>query len=200
MCELCGKTFKTKQAVTKHQRSVHSNKYPYHCDKCGHGVEKIQYLKSHRCGHVRRSQAEDNGMSTEPVQHSITKMMRLESDDQHLMDTDQTDKAQPQYVLSGAPPVFNTQQMSYLDLNQVAAQADNQQYMPQQPISQAYALPVGISLSQYSHVNYLQIPETERQQVITADMLNDNVNVSHINPNEIPGYNTNKIVSQVAHY
>ncbi|KAK2156196.1 hypothetical protein LSH36_219g01012 [Paralvinella palmiformis] len=58
-CELCGQQYKTAYAVTKHQKMVHFNKYTYHCDKCGHGVEKKQYLKKHVCGRTRRIQDQD---------------------------------------------------------------------------------------------------------------------------------------------
>ena len=45
---------------------MHYNKYTYYCKKCGHGVSKLAYLQSHKCGRIRRSQgARDVPKSTE---------------------------------------------------------------------------------------------------------------------------------------
>jgi len=75
-CEICGNSFKTRAAVVKHQNAMHYNKYTYYCDKCGHGVSKLAYLQSHKCGRIRRSQgaregpkaAESVATTTEPIQ------------------------------------------------------------------------------------------------------------------------------------
>ena len=63
-CELCGKRFKTPQHAYQHRKTVHEGRYRFRCEKCGHGMEKEQYLKSHRCGRVRRIQ--DNEISDMP--------------------------------------------------------------------------------------------------------------------------------------
>ena len=59
ICDLCGNTYKTEHDLSAHVRRVHLNKYPYHCQKCGHGVDKRSYLNNHLCGRVRRSQKQD---------------------------------------------------------------------------------------------------------------------------------------------
>ena len=46
--------FKTEQDVKRHKRTQHLGVYRYHCEKCGHGMEKLSYLKSHKCGRIRR--------------------------------------------------------------------------------------------------------------------------------------------------
>ena len=40
--------------VRSHIRTQHLNQFPYHCESCGHGVEKKHYLDKHICGRVRR--------------------------------------------------------------------------------------------------------------------------------------------------
>ena len=53
-CDLCSRTFKDEITLKRHRKTFHFNEYRYHCDKCGHGVEKRKYLERHRCGHVRQ--------------------------------------------------------------------------------------------------------------------------------------------------
>ena len=40
--------------MTRHIKQVHNKKYPYTCDKCGHGVDRLSFLSTHKCGRVRR--------------------------------------------------------------------------------------------------------------------------------------------------
>ena len=42
--------------MVRHQKTQHYGHYPYHCDKCGHGVEQRKYLETHNCERVRRRQ------------------------------------------------------------------------------------------------------------------------------------------------
>lgn len=56
-CDLCGKQFKHLDHLNRHRREIHQNKYRYHCEKCGHGVAKLSYLKAHKCGRIRRAQS-----------------------------------------------------------------------------------------------------------------------------------------------
>ena len=39
--------------LKRHRKTFHFNEYRFHCVKCGHGVEKRQYLERHVCGRVR---------------------------------------------------------------------------------------------------------------------------------------------------
>ena len=55
-CDLCGKQFKHLDHLNRHHREVHQNRYRYRCDRCGHGMAKLAYLKVHKCGRVRRLQ------------------------------------------------------------------------------------------------------------------------------------------------
>ena len=56
MCDACGKTFKDRGTMNAHRRTQHLGQYRYRCDRCGHGVEKRSYLKTHRC-HINTSNA-----------------------------------------------------------------------------------------------------------------------------------------------
>ena len=40
--------------LKRHRKTFHFNEYRFHCTKCGHGVEKRQYLERHVCGRVRQ--------------------------------------------------------------------------------------------------------------------------------------------------
>ena len=51
---------------------VHKGRYRYHCDKCGHGLEKKSYLATHRCNRVRRDGRKD-GSDTKKIKKSETK-------------------------------------------------------------------------------------------------------------------------------
>lgn len=64
MCDHCGKSFKTSNDLQKHIKTIHQKKYRFYCNLCGHGVNKMSYLQSHRCGHVRRNQNENTPVDT----------------------------------------------------------------------------------------------------------------------------------------
>ena len=66
-CELCGKMFKTRVDMRKHRRTQHYKRYRYRCDKCGHGMEKESYLKTHKCERVRRKEVTDLHPGTEAM-------------------------------------------------------------------------------------------------------------------------------------
>ncbi len=40
--------------MNSHHRTVHLAQYKYHCDKCGHGLQRQSCLKTHRCDNVNR--------------------------------------------------------------------------------------------------------------------------------------------------
>ena len=52
-CEYCGKAFSTPSALRNHRNRIHLGAFPYHCDKCGYGIYKLDLLRKHRCGRIR---------------------------------------------------------------------------------------------------------------------------------------------------
>ena len=79
-CEFCGNSYKTRASVVKHQNAMHYNKYTYYCDKCGHGVSKLSYLQSHKCGRIRRSQGtREVESATEPTVTSTDAMPAVQT-------------------------------------------------------------------------------------------------------------------------
>ena len=54
MCELCGQTFRCRSRLQFHANTIHKGKFPYTCDKCGHGMHKKRALNSHICGRTRK--------------------------------------------------------------------------------------------------------------------------------------------------
>ena len=55
-CQYCNKLFVDVSAVHRHEKTIHLKQYPYHCQKCGHGMEKKSYLHRHVCKNVRQLQ------------------------------------------------------------------------------------------------------------------------------------------------
>ena len=53
--------------MRKHRRTQHYKRYRYRCDKCGHGMEKESYLKTHKCERVRRKEVTDLHPGTEAM-------------------------------------------------------------------------------------------------------------------------------------
>ena len=60
-CDICGKLYKTKRDLAVHRNRIHLNIYPYHCAQCGHGLQRKQWLATHRCSNVRQRQTRNRG-------------------------------------------------------------------------------------------------------------------------------------------
>ena len=58
-CDICGKLYKTVADLKVHHKRIHLNIYPYHCSKCGHGVQRKEWLATHKCENVRPRQTRD---------------------------------------------------------------------------------------------------------------------------------------------
>ena len=54
MCGECGKKFKDPSSLVAHSRNMHKGTYRYKCDQCGHGMDRPQYLLTHKCERIRR--------------------------------------------------------------------------------------------------------------------------------------------------
>lgn len=46
-CDLCEKTFSRKDGMERHQNSVHTNEFPYHCSRCRKGFYEDKDAKKH---------------------------------------------------------------------------------------------------------------------------------------------------------